>query len=67
LAWWAADDRGNWFLGRWQDSSTSDLETEGEITFGDRFDPKALVLRLMPSGLHTRAVIEIALPRKLLA
>ena len=62
LVWWAADDRGNRYLGepgRW--ASTPD-GSAGTIEFWPALDPRAAVLELMPTAVTEQAVITVPLP-----
>jgi hypothetical protein len=63
LAWWAADDRGNAYLGQMGSWSGGDDHSDGEINFEAALDPNAKRLRLMPTGPTMRAVIEFPLER----
>jgi hypothetical protein len=62
LAWWAADDRGNSYLGHVQDWRGGDDRSTGEIGFWPALHPKARRLRIMPTAETARAVISLALP-----
>jgi hypothetical protein len=62
LAWWAEDDRGNSYLGQWGESSSSFDEAEGSVHFTPGLDRKATVLRVLPTTLSHRGVLEVALP-----
>ena len=62
LAWWAADDRGNHYLGAMQSSGGGSDSVRAELAFTPRLDPKARHLRIMPTGLSSRAVISFELP-----
>jgi hypothetical protein len=62
LTWWAADDRGNSYLGRMGSWSGGGDQDSGEIGFGPALDPKATRLDLMPTSRSARAVIRVPLP-----
>jgi hypothetical protein len=61
LAWWAADDRGNHFLGHTGNWSGGDGRGHGAIAFPGSLDPDAKRLDVMPTLLDVRAVISVAL------
>ena len=64
IAWWAEDDRGNSYLGRWGSHSGGRGEQiTGELRFHPGLHRKARHLTLLPTGLHHRAVIEVPLPK----
>ena len=62
VVWWAADDRGNHYLGTIGQWSGADGTGSGSIGFSPALDPKATQLRLMPTAATARAVISIELP-----
>jgi hypothetical protein len=62
LVWWAADDRGNHFLGHMGGWSGSDTHTEGTVEFEPALDPRATELRLLPTAQTQRCVITVPLP-----
>jgi len=62
LAWWAQDDRGNSYLGRWGGHGSGIKDISGELGFHPPLDPKARQLAIMPTGLFHRALVEVALP-----
>lgn len=62
LAWWAADDRGNHYLGQIGGWSGSDDQMQGEINLWPALHPKARRLQIMPTGDTARAVISVQLP-----
>lgn len=62
LAWWAQDDRGNSYLGHWGENSTDLDESDGTVHFTPGLDASATELRIMPTTLLSRAVIEVPLP-----
>lgn len=61
LAWWAADDRGNHYLGQIGSWSGGEDQSSGEIGFWPALHPEATVLRVMPTGEEHRAVITVPL------
>ncbi len=61
IAWWAADDRGNWYLGDVGQWSGGAGTGHGTVGFGPPLDARATELRLMPTTLHERAVIPVRL------
>jgi hypothetical protein len=61
LAWWAADDVGNWYLGQRDGWSGRPGLMQGTLTFRPRLDRRATELRLMPSTWRERAVIAVPL------
>jgi hypothetical protein len=63
LAWWAEDDRGNPYLGYWSGGGGWDGDWTGIVDFHQPLDPAATRLRLMPTGLRHRAVMDVPLPR----
>lgn len=63
LAWWAEDDRGNSYLGRWGSHGGGGGQITGELRFHPGLHRKARHLTLLPTGLHHRAVIEVPLPK----
>jgi hypothetical protein len=62
LAWWAADDRGNHYLGHIGGWSGGEDHSSGEIDFWPPLHPAAGELRIMPTGEKSRAVINVPLP-----
>jgi hypothetical protein len=62
IAWWASDDRDNWYLGQMGSWGGNDAQDTGEIGFSPALDPRATRLDLLPTGPTTRAVIRIPLP-----
>jgi len=61
LAWWAADDRGNHYLGHLGSWSGGDGHAAGTVQFWPVLDPKATRLEVMPSTDRARAVIRVPL------
>ena len=61
VVWWAADDRGNWFLGDVGQWSGGGGAGQGTDEFHAALDRHATELRLMPATLRERAVITIPL------
>lgn len=57
LTWWAADDRGNHYLGQSGQFGGRRERSSGEIAFWPALDPDARSIRIMPSSETTRAVI----------
>jgi hypothetical protein len=62
LAWWAADDRGNHYLGHSGSWSGDEDHSSGDIDFWPPLHPAAGELRIMPTGEKSRAVINVPLP-----
>ena len=62
LAWWAKDDRGNYYLGLRGNWSYAEGYANGLIGFRPALDPRATRLELMPTAVTTRAVISFTLP-----
>jgi hypothetical protein len=62
LAWWAADDRGNHYLGHSGSWSGDEDQGSGDIDFWPPLHPAAGELRIMPTGEKSRAVINVPLP-----
>ena len=62
VAWWAADDRGNHYLGEIGSWGGDDQHSEGTVSFWPALDPKAARLDLMPTAKTARAVITVPLP-----
>jgi hypothetical protein len=62
LTWWAADDRGNHYLGRVGGWSGDEEGMTAEISFWPALHPKARRLQIMPTAETTRAVITVPLP-----
>jgi hypothetical protein len=60
LSWWAADDRGNHYLGRMGSWGGGDVGS-GTIAFWPPLDGDATRLDLMPTARTARAVIEVPL------
>jgi hypothetical protein len=61
LAWWAADDRDNHYLGRIESYGGED-HSSCDINFWPPLQPRASKLRIMPTGEKSRAVITVPLP-----
>ena len=61
LVWWARDDRGNHYLGHWEDSCADEAVVSGTIAFSSALDPLAERLELLPTGPGARAVISFPL------
>jgi hypothetical protein len=61
LRWWAADDRGNTYLGLRGSWAGGDVYGEGDIHFDAPLDPTAAFVDLMPTGPEHRAVIRVPL------
>jgi hypothetical protein len=61
VAWWAADDKGNHYLGTGGRWSWGDDRGEGTIAFWPPLDPTARHLVLRPTADTARAVIEVPL------
>jgi len=62
LVWWAADDRGGHYLAQSGAWSSGPDSGQGELLFYPALDPRAKVLRIMPTATTKRAVITIPLP-----
>ena len=61
LVWWAADDRGNRYLGQMGSWSGSNGNAQGQIEFWPALDPEATRLSVMPTTEKSRCVIEFPL------
>jgi hypothetical protein len=61
LAWWAADDRDNHYLGQIQSWNGGEDHSSCDIHFWPPLHPKASTLRIMPTGEKSRAVITVPL------
>ena len=61
LVWWAADDRGNHYLGRSGQWSSDGESGRGDIVFTPPLDPRATRLDVIPTARTSRAVIRIPL------
>ncbi len=61
IAWWAADDLGNHYLGEMAGWSSSGDHADGTIEFSPPLDRSASRLRLMPTTLRARCVIDFPL------
>jgi hypothetical protein len=61
IAWWAADDLGNHYLGEMAGWSSSGDHADGTIEFSPPLDRSASRLRLMPTTLWARCLIEFPL------
>ncbi len=66
LAWWAADDHGNRYLGsvrQWvsHDHAGREDDSHATITFWPALDPTASRLEIIPTAERTRAVLGVAL------
>jgi len=61
LAWWAADDRGNYYLGEIGSWSNWSPYRRGGVDFRPPLDRKARRLELMPTATTVRAVINVPL------
>lgn len=62
IAWWAADDRGNHYLGTMGSWSGGHQTSEGQIQFTPALDPKARRLDILPTAQTSRARISVPLP-----
>jgi hypothetical protein len=62
IEWWAQDNLDNWHLGAVGNWGSGPDIGEGTVTYWPALDPLATQLRIMPTGLHERAVITIDLP-----
>ncbi len=63
IEWWAEDDQGNSYLGAIGSWGGGGDIGEGTITYWPALDPRASLLRIMPTGSKERAVITVELPR----
>jgi hypothetical protein len=61
LAWWAADDRGQHYLGQQGEWRFSEDRSGGQIEFRPALDPAAKTLDIMPTTMTARAVIRVPL------
>jgi hypothetical protein len=61
IAWWAVDDRGQYYLGQLGSFSGGSEGTTGTVQFGPALDRAAKTLTLLPTGPTERARIEIPL------
>jgi hypothetical protein len=61
VAWWAVDDRGQYYLGHMGSSSGGPDGTAGTVEFSPALDGDAKRLTLLPSGPSERARIEFPL------
>jgi hypothetical protein len=61
IAWWAVDDRGQYYLGHLGSFSGGPDGTTGTVEFGPGLDRAAKTLTLLPTGPTERARIEIPL------
>jgi hypothetical protein len=59
LRWWAADDRGNTYLGLTRSWTGGDVYGDGDVVFSAPLDPAAAFVDLMPTGPEHRAVIRV--------
>jgi hypothetical protein len=62
LAWWAADDCGNHYLGATGAWSGGGDRGSGDVAFWPPLDPNAKQLEIMPTTDTMRAVIRVPLP-----
>jgi hypothetical protein len=62
VTWWAADDRGNHYLGGPDGWGSSGDRCHGTIAFWPSLDPRAARLDIMPTAERSRAVISVSLP-----
>ena len=67
LAWWAADDLGNRYLGQtrqWvsHDHAGREDDSHATITFWPSLDPAAARLEIIPTAESTQAVLGVGLP-----
>jgi len=61
IDWWAQDDRSNTYVLFSGRGSGSSEVAEGEVHSMAPLDPKATVLRLLPTGAHERGVVDVPL------
>jgi hypothetical protein len=61
VAWWAADDRGQHYLGQQGDWHSGPDRSGGQIEFWPALDPAARVLDIMPTTMAARAVVRVPL------
>lgn len=62
LIWWAADDRGGYYLGQPGGWHSAPERAGGQVEFWPVLDPAATRLDIMPTTLTQRAVIRVPLP-----
>jgi hypothetical protein len=62
LNWWAADDRGGYYLGQPGGWHSAPERAGGQVEFWPVLDPAATRLDIMPTTLTQRAIIRIPLP-----
>jgi hypothetical protein len=61
IVWWAEDDRNNAYIAFEDQVQGGDTLAEGQLTSLAPLDPKATVLRLLPTGSRRRGVITVPL------
>jgi hypothetical protein len=61
LGWWARDDLGSHYIGRWEWASNNRDSSAGTVLFTPALDPRADVLELLPTAFDARAVISVPL------
>ncbi len=61
IAWFAADDRGNHYLGAPEHWGGDGVRRSGTIGFWPGLDPRATRVDLMPTARAARAVIRVPL------
>jgi hypothetical protein len=61
LIWWAADDRGGYYLGQPSGWHSAPDRAGGQIEFWPALDPAATRLDIMPTTVTQRAVIRVPL------
>jgi hypothetical protein len=61
VAWWAADDRGQRYLGQQGEWHSGPDRSGGQIEFWPALDPAARMLDIMPATMAARAVIRVPL------
>jgi hypothetical protein len=62
LAWWAADDRDNHYLGHLGSWDQGEDHSRCDVHFWPPLHPRASKLRIMPTAEKRRAVITVPLP-----
>jgi hypothetical protein len=61
LTWWAADDRGHYYLGEQGSWNPGENRSRGNIGFWPALDSRAASIDLIPTATTSRAVIRVPL------
>jgi hypothetical protein len=61
ITWWAEDDRMNAYVAFSDRGGGGPDVAEGQVTSLAPLDPKATELRLLPTGIHSRAIVTVPL------